>query len=142
MADDYPTVPSLTIRKIITFTGAATLGQVGAVPIFTLTGAVMIEKIAGVASVDLVSAGGGTLALGVTGSTSLFIGATTATGLTAGKSWQSTTPNITGLAAPSTLLNILIAANIIGTVATGDVTAGAIEFWVVYRPVTHDGKLA
>jgi hypothetical protein len=129
-------------RKTITFTGAANLGAVGAVPIFTITGQVWIERLTGIGSVLPVSAGGGTLALGVTGSTSLFIGATTATGITAGKTWQTTTPNSTGLAVPAAAKDILIAADIIGTVATADVTAGAITFVVRYLPASADGALA
>jgi hypothetical protein len=140
LSDPYPTAPALTIRKTITLDGGAGTGAQGAVPIFVITGAVMVEKIAGVGVVNLAGASA-TIALGVTGSTSLFIGATTATNLTAGKTWQSTTPNSTGLAAPTALQNILIAADIIGTVATADVTGGSITFWVVYRPVTANGAL-
>lgn len=139
----YPTVPPLTVHKTLTLTGAAGLGQLASptINIFTLTGAVWVEKIAGWGITTPTSAGGGTLALGVTGSTALFIAATTATTLTNGKTWQTTTPNASGLAVPAALSNIAIAASIIATVATADITAGVLEFVVVYRPLSSDGQL-
>lgn len=133
--------PSLRARKTITFTGAANLGATGAVPLFTLTGKVIIDRIVAVGSVDLVSAGGGTLALGVTGATTLLIAATTGTLITAGKLWLTNTPNANGLALPAALLGIPIAQNIIGTVATANITAGAIVLDVWYTPITDDGAL-
>jgi hypothetical protein len=134
-------VPTV-VRKTLTLTGAAGLGlSASPIPLFNLTGAVWIEKIAGWGITTPTSAGGGTLALGVTGSTALFIAATTATTLTAAKTWQTTTANATGLAVPAALANIAIAASIIGTVATADITAGVIEFVVHYRPLSTDGAL-
>jgi hypothetical protein len=127
--------------KTITFTGAAGLGQVGAVPIFTVTGQIVVEKIVGYCSVDLISAGGGSLALGVTGSTALFIAATTATAIDVGEVWISNTPTAAGIAIPAACKDIAITANIIGTVATGDITAGAINIAVVWRPLSSDGNL-
>lgn len=133
--------PSVRARKTITFTGAAGLGAVGAVPLFTLTGRVIVDKIVAVCTVDLVSAGGGTLALGVTGATSQFVGATTATAIDAGKVWVSTTPTAAAIAIPAACKDTPIAADIIGTIATADVTAGAIVIDVWYSPLTDDGEL-
>lgn len=151
MSADYETVVNQRLivagvpgvaRKTITFTGAAGLGVQGAVPLFTVTGRVIVESIVGYCTVDLISAGGGSLALGVTGATTLFIGATTATAIDVGEIWASTTPTAAGIALPAALQNIAISANIIGTVATGDITAGAIELCVYYRPVSSDGAIA
>ena len=78
----YPHVDARVVRKTITFTGAANLGAVGAVPLFTITGKVIVLSISGLCTVNLTEAAPtATLALGVTGSTSLFIAATTATGI-------------------------------------------------------------
>lgn len=140
-SDLYPHVGAVGVRKTITFTGAAGLGASGAVPLFTITGSVIVEKIVGICSVDLVSAGGGSLALGVTGSTSLFIGATTATTIDVGEIWASTTPTAAGIALPAALKDIAINADIIGTVSAADVTAGAITIVVYYRPLSSDGAL-
>ena len=139
--DLYPHIQSIAARKTITFTGAANLGAQGAVPLFTISGRVIVERIAGYCTVDLVSAGGGTLALGVTGATTLFIGATTATAIDVGEVWVSTTPTAAGIALPAAMQNIVIVADIIGTVATGDITAGAIELVVWYRPLSEGSSL-
>jgi hypothetical protein len=129
-------------RKTLTFTGAAGLGQSGSpIPLFNLTGAVYVERIAGIGMTTPTSAGGGTLALGVTGSASLFIAATTATTIATGLTWQTTTANATGLAVPATNKEILIAASIIGTVAVAGITAGVIQVVCYYRPASSDGAL-
>ncbi len=132
-----------TTTKTLTLTGAANLGQSGSpITIFTVTGAVDVSAIAGFCTTSLVSAGGGTLALGVTGSTSLFIGATTATTLTtAAAIWVSTTATATGIALPATTKDIVIMANVLGTVATADITAGVLVIRAFWLPVSLDGNL-
>ncbi|HEX3088974.1 MAG TPA: hypothetical protein VHQ23_09985 [Ilumatobacteraceae bacterium] len=129
------------VTKTITFDGNANTGAVGAVPLFTLTGAVWVQRIGGYSVLTPVSAGGGTLALGVTGSTSLFIAATTATGIVTGDSWQTATPNANGLAVPAALKDILIVTSIIGTVGTANITGGSITVTVEYKPLTDNGAL-
>ena len=67
------------VRKTVTFTGGAGAGAVGSVAVFTITGRVWVD-VTGLSvfcTTDLVDAGGGspaTLALGVTGNTSLLSG--------------------------------------------------------------------
>ena len=129
-------------RSSVTFTGAANLGAVGAVPFFTVTGAVLVQYIVGFGVLTPVSAGGGTLALGVTGSTAIFIAATTATTITTGSTWQTTTPNTTALAVPAALKEIVVSANIIGTVAVGTITGGTIQLECYWRPLTSTGLIA
>jgi hypothetical protein len=136
------TVAELLPRQSIvtvTFTGAAGLGAVGAVPIFTVTGEVLIERLVPFCTVDLVSAGGGTLALGVTGSTALFIAATTGTTIDVGEFWVDTVPDPNGIALPTAMKDIIVTDNVIGTVATADITAGAIRFTAYWRPLSADG---
>jgi hypothetical protein len=129
-------------RTSVTFTGAANLGAIGPVPWFTVTGAVLVEYLIGFCVLTPTSAGGGTLALGVTGSTALFIAATTATGLVTGDTWMSATPNATGLAVPAALKQIAVVANIIGTVATGAITAGTVQLECYWRPISATGLVA
>ena len=131
------------LSKSITFTGAANLGAVGAVPIYTTTGEVEIISLVPFCTTLLTEAAPtATLALGVTGSTSLFIAATTATGIDANEFWVDTTPDANGIAIPAALKNIAITDNIIGTVAAQAVDAGVIRFDVWYRPLSADGALA
>ena len=132
--------PSQYVEKLVTFTGAAGLGDQGAVPIFDVAGVVIIDRIVPVCEADLVGASA-TLALGVTGATTLLIGATTATDIDDGDYWISTAPASLGLAIPAALKEVAIAADVIGTVATADVTAGAIRFCCWYTPVSSDGAL-
>jgi hypothetical protein len=126
----------------VTFTGAANFGAVGVVPIFTVTGEVLVCYFVPSCTVDLTEAAPtATLALGVTGSTSLFIGATTGTAIDATELWISTTPTAAGLALPAAMKDIPISANIIGTVAAQNVTAGAIRFDLWYLALSSDGAV-
>ena len=122
--------------KTVTFTGAANLGAVGAVPIFTVTGEVIIEKLVPWCTVDLTEAAPtATIALGVTGSTSLFIAATTGTVIDVGEFWVDTTSRANGFALPAALKDIVITDNIIGTVAAQAVNGGAIRFDCYWKPL-------
>ncbi len=126
--------------KTVTFTGAANLGAVGNVPIFTVTGEVLILYLTPTGTVTLTEAAPtATIALGVTGSTSLFIAATTATLITAGKFWTTTTPVANGVALPAALKDIVITDNIVGTVAAQAVNGGAIRWDVYWTPLSSDG---
>lgn len=127
--------------KTVTFTGAANLGAQGPVPLFTVTGRVLLAVVAPYCTGDLVSAGGGTLALGVTGSTALLIAATTGTDIDVGEWWVDTTPDSAGVAVPAALKDIAISANVIATVAVGDITGGTIVFDVWWLPLSSDGNL-
>ena len=139
----FPAQDLIKVSKTITFTGAAGAGAVGSVALATVTGEVLIAIIAGRCTVSLASAGGGDLALGVTGATTLFIGATTATGITSTANiWASTTPNAQGIAAPAALKDIIIDSNLILTVGTGDITSGAIEFTLYYLPLSAGSGIA
>ena len=129
-------------RTSVTFTGAATLGAIGNVPLFTVTGAVLVKFIAGYVGTTLAGATA-TLALGVTGSTSLFIGATTATNMTSTNNiWTSTSPTAAGLALATAGKEILVTANIVGTVATAAVTGGVLTIFVAWLPLSSDGNVA
>ena len=132
--------PSQYVEKLITFDGSAGLGDQGAVPIFDTTGVVIIDRIVPVCEADLVGASA-TLALGVTGATTALIAATTATDIDDGEYWLSNTPGALALALPAGLKDIVVAADVIGTVGTADVTAGAIRFCCWYTPVSSDGAL-
>lgn len=136
--------PLRVARKTITFTGGAGAGQSASpITIFTITGQVDVSLIMGRCTTSLTSAGGGTLALGVTGGTTLFIGATTGTTITTTAAiWASTTPNAFGIAAPAALKDIIIMANILGTVGTADITAGVIEVICYYLPLSAGAGLA
>ena len=129
------------IRASKTFTGAANLGAVGVNELFTVTGRVLVVALAPFCTEDLASAGGGTLALGVTGNTAAMIAATTATDIDSGKVWVDATPAVGAEALPSALGPVLVNANIIATVATADITDGTIEFDCLWLPMSAGASL-
>lgn len=127
-------------RKTVTFTGAANLGAVGDVPLFTVTGTILVRNIIARATTTLGGATA-TLALGVTGATAGFIAATTATLLTAGTIWQTATPTAALLAAPAATKEIIITANVLGTVAVAGITSGVLAFTVIWEPLEAGSTL-
>lgn len=129
-------------QKTITFDGNSGTGAVGSVPIFTITGQVEVALIVPICTTTLTGASA-TLALGVTGNTTGFIGATTATGITtSARIWMSTSPTANLLAVPSALKDVVIESNIIGTVATAAVSGGAIQFNVYYLQLSPGSGLS
>lgn len=134
--------PPYRVSTTVTFTGAANLGAVGAVPLFTVTGEVLIERIVPFCTVLLTEAGAtATLALGVTGSTALFIAAINAVDIDANEFWTGATPTANGIAVPAALKDIAITDNIIATVGTQAVDSGAIRFDCWWRPLSGDGNV-
>lgn len=133
-----------TVSKVITFTGAAGLGQVGNGTIFTVTGDVMIMKWAQVCLTDLTSSGAGTISVGTAASTAFFVAATTATDIDAGELWTTATPTASIVNASNlwSLGAIICTDDIMFTVATADVTGGSVRFNCVYIPLSSDGMVS
>lgn len=110
--------------------------------LFTVTGDVLV-RIFGVCTTSLESAGGGTLEVGVTGNTAALITQTTGTDIDANKIWNDASPavgtdtlaNVTG---PHVIVNGM---DIIETVGTADITAGAIYYICLWRPLSHNGNV-
>lgn len=125
----------------VTFTGAAGAGAVGSVALFTVTGEVLVEKLVPICTTDLAGATA-TIALGVTGSTALFIAATVATDIDTGEFWVDTAPDPNGVAVPAALKDVAITDNIIATVAVANITGGVLRFDVLWRPLSSDGNVA
>jgi hypothetical protein len=141
LAEALATPEMKRVTKTVTFTGAAGLGAVGAVPIFTVTGEIFATLISAYCSTLLTEAGAtATLALGVTGSASLLISATNAVDIDAGEFWVDTAPDANGILVPAALKDTFITDNVIGTVAAQAVNAGVIRFDMYYLPISPDGK--
>lgn len=118
------------VSKTLTFTGAANLGAVGSSTLFTVTGEVEIERIVPMCTVNLTdtgTAGTPTLALGVTGSTSLFVAATTTTAIDAGEFWVDTSPDADGVAIPAACKDIAITDDILATVANATPAVAQVD---------------
>ena len=135
--------PPYKVRKTITFTGATNLGAVGAAPLFTVTGEVMVAFIVPFCSTSLVENGATTtMALGVTGNTALFIAASEPEDIDANEFWQAVAPaDVGGVALAALLQDILISANILLTIANDTVTGGVLEVTVYWWPLSDDGSI-
>lgn len=139
------------IRKRITFAGGTTNdpgdydGTGNPATIFTITGDVMIGTPFYICKTDLEGALA-TLALGVTGLAEKFIahGTVTATDVNVGYAF-----NVNGgdIALPYTNTatvfekSILSNIDIIQTVGTANITAGVIDYYLFWRPLSSDGRV-
>jgi hypothetical protein len=117
------------------------------ITLWTVTGTVLARVYGVVGAVAFTStAGTGTLAVGVTGATGALIAATTANGTTnfvANAAWMDTTPAVTAevlAAIPADW--VLLTGNIILTVATNNMTAGAVVMYCDWVPVTVGAGVA
>ncbi len=139
-------IPSALRRanKTITFTGGAGVGAVGNVPIYTVTGEILVVALAPYCTINLGEAAPtATLALGVTGATTFFNAATNATDIDAGDLWIDATPaEVNAFALPAGFKDIWVTDNIVGTVAAQAVNAGAIRFDLWWMPLSIDGMVA
>ncbi len=128
--------PIFLASKSITFDGAAGTGAVGAVPLFTVTGSLIVVYILGIVTTTLTGASG-TLALGTTSHTSEFIAATTATTLTTTNNiWMSTTATAGSMAMPALIKEQVVTENILMTAAvSAGVTGGVMRIDCYWMPL-------
>lgn len=115
------------------------------ITIFTVTGTVLINC-GGVVTTPLTSTGStGTLALGVTGTTTTPISTTTVDGTklhTAGFVWGDTTASSRIVAMPGTSGWYLVSgSNIILTVATNNMTAGGMDIYAIWFPLSSGANV-
>lgn len=135
-----PTPPDNFVTKTVTFDGNANLGAVGNVPLFATTGEVWVVRLITFCTSDLTEAlATATLVLGVTGSTTLFIGSTNAVTIDTGQFWVSTSPTGNGIALPAPMTDIVITDNIVGTVGAQAINGGVLRFDLFWRPLSSNG---
>lgn len=131
------TAPIVTVA----FDGTANLGAVGALPIWTLTGRILVVSIATFCTEDLAGATA-TLELGVASDTDLFIASTTATDIDNNDWWVDATPTeVGGVLLPAALKDVLVSESIRGTVGTAAISDGTLEFYCQYVPLTVGANL-
>lgn len=107
--------------------------------IFTVTGIVAV-KILGLCTLSLVSAGGGTIQLGTVGSLASFIAATTATTIATGELWVDATAD-TDSELASGVAERIIAGSIQESINVADITAGNINYYAWWWPLSPDANL-
>ncbi|MDD5109493.1 MAG: hypothetical protein PHC29_08380 [Candidatus Omnitrophica bacterium] len=148
LTGDYP----FRTKKTITFAGGTTDawgddgGALDGAAIFTVTGVVQI-KLIGECTTNL-TGDTATVEVGITGATAIFMAQSTATDIDAGDIWiNDTTPAtyfIVGeeQAAADNLPEYILNGNdIILTVTTANVTAGVIDFFALWKPISDDGSV-
>lgn len=116
-------------------------GAQGAFTAFAVTGDVILQ-IFGVCNVALTSGGAATIELGVAGNTAVLIALTTATALIANEIWHDATPTTTVEQIDVDGVRTFIVANgqdVILTIAAADLTAGDVDFYARWQPLSANG---
>lgn len=139
-------------KRTITFAGATTDawgddgGALDDSAIFTVTGLVAVKLIADIKT--SLTGDTATIEVGIAGATAIFMPTETATQLDAGQIWFNDASNATyGIigeeaAAADNLPEYLLNGNdIILTVKTADVTAGVIDFYALWSPISDDASI-
>lgn len=113
-------------------------GVAGSIAMFTVTGAVEVILVGNVAT-SLTSGGAATLEAGVVGLTSALIANTAVASLTAPNVWVDATP---GLAQPLPAANVIGAGeDIVFDINVADLTAGIVDFYCYWRPLSATGNV-
>ena len=119
-------------------------GTQKAYTIFTVTGDMLLQ-VFGICDVALESGGVAKIELGVSGDTAAFVAQATATALIANEVWIDATPTLTKeILDPAAIPRIWIVANgqdVILTVSAADLTAGDIDFYALWRPLSADANV-
>jgi hypothetical protein len=131
--------------KRITFAGGTANaigdhdGDLDPFPVFNVTGDVL-AVVVGICKTDLV--GAGTLELGIPGATaSLLAQIADATTLDANEAWVDATPSLGEGFTPAPKV-IGGGLDIIGTVGSTNITAGVIDFYCFWMPLSDDGQVS
>ena len=128
----------IPVRKTITFTGAANLGQAAtAVTVFTVTGLITVVKIVARCTSDLTVVAGATIALGTVATPQLFIATTTSDDVDSPDVWTAVAPTLRSIIIPAIMKDTLInGENIIITNATQNTTGGVLDIVLTYQAET------
>ncbi len=139
-------MPDLTVaaeRKTIRrYSFAVDAGAQGALTMFTITGDVALS-VFGICKTACTGVNA-TIELGVSGNTAILIAQTTASALIANEIWHDSTPTTTVesvLAATNTAIVVSNGQDAILTIATADLTAGVIDFYALWKPLSLDANL-
>lgn len=113
-------------------------GDQAAHTLFTVTGNVLVS-VFGICDTNI--AGAGTMEVGVAGNTAgLIAQIADATDLDDGDIWVDATPGVGVEAVPSTFI-LNDGADIILTIGTADLTAGVVDFYCLWRPLSSGSSV-
>lgn len=112
-------------------------GDQAAHTVFTVTGDVLVS-VWGECKTNI--AGAGTMEMGIAGNTAALIAQIAdATDLDAGENWVDATPETVSALPGTFILNN--GADIILTIGTADLTAGVVDFYCVWRPLSSGSSV-
>ena len=127
-------------KKSVTFANVAGQGATGTINLFTVTG-MIIARVVGFCNTDLV--GAATLEVGVTGSTALCLAQIAdATTLDVGEIYADATVAKFEAISDTVPPKNLISTAIFATVGTTNITAGQVDFYCIWNPISSDGNVA
>lgn len=106
--------------------------------LFTVTGLVSMRLFA-VCTTDLTGASA-TLEVGTALSTAGLIAQTTATNIDANEIWHDATPDAS-IELSTIAAERIVKQNVIQTVGTANITAGAITYYCFWKPLSEDGNV-
>lgn len=133
------TTDGIITKKAQTFSNVAGSGATGTVALFTVTG-MIYAKVIGICNVDLL--GAATLEVGVTGSTALCLAQiANATTLDAGEIYADATAAAFKAVSDTVPPQNIITTSIFATVGTTNITAGQVDFYCIWRPISNDGNV-
>lgn len=131
------------VRATVEFDGSTGGGEAGtAVPVFTVTGSVVV-KIACVCTESLTVSDGATVSVGVAGATAHIIAVTTASLIDVDEVWHDATPDsdIEDFSDAVKERVIVDGTDIIITPAVANVTDGTLVFLCGWTPITTNGRV-
>ena len=118
-------------------------GATGTYTLFTVTGNVYLHGFFATCATTCTIAVGATAEVGITGNTAELIAQTAGDAITEGLTWQDATPEANP--APVILLahsfSLAAGADIIMTIGTDAFTAGSIDFYCLWLPMSNDGAV-
>ena len=124
-------------QKTVSFDGATGSGEVGTVDLFDVAGSVIVRLVCICTETLVETVGGGTVEVGITGSTAVIIAQTVSTAVEIGEIWHDAAPD-----ADYELLSVMAEfvlsddLEIFLTVAGQDVTDGTLVFQAFWTPIT------
>lgn len=128
---------SLCLQKTVTFV-ASTTGSQNTHNLFKVTGVVAMS-VFGVCKTSLAGASA-TIKVGTAISDAAMIAQTTATNIAENEIWHDSTPDAS-IELTSILTQKIVTQNIIYTIGTAAISAGVIDFYVLWEPISPDGKV-
>ncbi len=119
---------------------AATTGAIASHTLFTVSGNVALS-VFGVVDTTLVSGGAAKIEVGLTGNTAVLIAQGTAANYADGDVYVDATDTRVGAGAIPAMQVINDGFDVLLTITTATLTAGAIDWYCLYRPLSSDGAV-